>query len=612
MLQEWTLAKITLAVAAATALCIATTVGARAEGVNPPASTGALTGSGVAFVSTAAPNPHGLTGAEHATYTQLVADADNFAASHGALNPGQPGCGIVDFAQGLSAYPAAQQATVFALRMAAVAACDVDEVRETVAACIRWRIHIPGIVRVNPALGIVGVEAWAWFDEILGSGYVDTRYVSAAAAPAVSHQLLLTQSSHTWPPIAPNTVGNGGWSSRGQGVAGGAWFNANGVGVLNRVDIDCDSAQAGTAIDPANPNGAERSAAASSIRAQFRKPHQYGGSLTDLANALTLLGRWIDPGGSYNQVTSSWTDYWWDFDGDGSAEIQRPFHYGGAGASFDSGTATTATIAAYTGDVTHTYDEHGLWPLEARIRFTFHHHGTATWVREEYEYTEVWTSELSVPDAEYAGWAWEPDWTLPSGSCPSRLGSSCTLVLDYEYWDDVQTGTNTVCTPILEDAIDPVTGDPIIDPVTGNPVQVPAVDPITGDPLEDCVDVPVYTYTHLGSLYYWHYTSRYTCDGYTVHGGGWDGYTSDRNSYIGSSSSHSCRDTHSDTQRHLVCVGEGVFTCSGDGYFISAPRGWLSFEVDRELYRDLGIESHLGATYTDGYPVRRVWPYLTD
>ena len=57
---------------------------------------------------------------------------------------------------------------------------------------------------------------------------------------------------------------------------------------------------------------------------------------------------------------------------------------------------------------------------------------------------------------------------------------------------------------------------------------------------------------------------------------------------------------------------------------LGAPKHWLPFFVTREMYQDLDaarasaglpdldLEGSLGPTYTEGYPVRRLWPYLVD
>ena len=98
------------------------------EGLVGLPSKGALTGSAVVFVSTAPPGSTGQTPAEYAHYQALVASATADVAP--ALDPGSTTCGIFDFTAGLDAYAERDRATVYALRLAAIAnVCDDDEVR---------------------------------------------------------------------------------------------------------------------------------------------------------------------------------------------------------------------------------------------------------------------------------------------------------------------------------------------------------------------------------------------------------------------------------------------------------------------------------------------------
>ena len=101
---------------------------AHAERLGTLGLTGALTGSAVVFVSTAPPGSSGQTQAEYAHYQALVASARADVAP--ALDPGSTTCGIFDFTAGLDAYAERDRATVYALRLAAIAnVCDDDEVR---------------------------------------------------------------------------------------------------------------------------------------------------------------------------------------------------------------------------------------------------------------------------------------------------------------------------------------------------------------------------------------------------------------------------------------------------------------------------------------------------
>ena len=54
-----------------------------------------------------------------------------------------------------------------------------------------------GIVRINPALGIGNFESWAWFDGVLGSGYLQGGRISSPGMSATQ------PATRTWPGGVP-------------------------------------------------------------------------------------------------------------------------------------------------------------------------------------------------------------------------------------------------------------------------------------------------------------------------------------------------------------------------------------------------------------------------
>ena len=52
-------------------------------------------------------------------------------------------------------------------------------------------------MRINPALGIVNVESWAWFDGVLGSGYLQGGRISSPVMSATQ------PATRTWPGGVP-------------------------------------------------------------------------------------------------------------------------------------------------------------------------------------------------------------------------------------------------------------------------------------------------------------------------------------------------------------------------------------------------------------------------
>ena len=468
------------------------------------------------------------------------------------------------------------------------------------AACFHWILFIPGHVEVNPAIGIVNFETWAWMEGVLADGFENTPLEEPA--PIVRNVQLVSDGSVYDPNNAvllplPDPF------HAAQGLYGGAWLK-NSSPLLNGVPTSCTGNQGGNVIDQGGADGANKLGAARLLlglvygtTSVVLHPDLVAHTVNSIRADLDLLTRRIAR--VYVHATSQWDTFFWDFEGDRNDEYTINFWDNGSGDPFTSAGATQARIDAYAPNaISHTYTQAGRYDLQARINFQLISKGGWALIDERYRWIEIWPAQPTTPDSIAAGVSLTSNPPDPNYLCPARDGSICT-VSGTPQFHDIADGP-LACGQWERDPTPPPPYKRVI-PHNCLHWYQPTISVLNG----------LSTWT-------WDYTERLTCGGEWAvlpYPDFWD--ITDINTESGSAQPHNCRKYHyvtvqTSSERQNVfkhVTTQPAFTLYGKFY--------KSLDSSRS---DLDFQEHFGSNYRSSmpdnevvrYPVRRFWPYLVD
>ena len=270
--------------------------------------------------------------------------------------------------------------------------------------CFLFATYTPGVMHSNPDPGLVGFEAWFWVEGIAG-GYPGGNVL------ALNFDAGAQVSGSLWQP---------GWSaSNPPPDIEGIWAvdsNISGAPVWLPRNLDCRLSQLGQTLDRNAPTRHGSPAGLGYGEAAARGFFQSGGwSPVTGITYLPMRGTYdrlrhtvsqyaVDPDSVTFTGKLTLDPYNWEF-GDG-ADIQIYYADGGPGEILPPGPHTN--YGFYTGAVQHTYDYHGVFPVEVRISKSLQ--GTISYdYHEVHYYADEWDAAPVNGNRPSGTW---------SGSCP--------------------------------------------------------------------------------------------------------------------------------------------------------------------------------------------------
>ena len=286
--------------------------------------------------------------------------------------------------------------------------------------CFIVQITTPGTARANPDPGIVGVETWFWVEGILGG---DPSYTQLPAG----HPRIIGQGNRYAVNLAAD--GDGIWDGAAPGELGattadGIWLDTadrygwgcdkQGVGMMlnwrywpRSSDLDPDGSEAVARIPRFELGGRWRQQAWDQIRSELHGPDPGDTPTIQLRAVNDQVG--LVPQYTTFAGTLHLEEYQWSFTGVPDLNVPStwlklegtPYDKGGAGvkplnSNFDD-------PASYSGAIRHTYDYHGLF--NARVLVNRKLIGTLTYhYFETYHYDDRYTASDYAPVDR--GWGW--------------------------------------------------------------------------------------------------------------------------------------------------------------------------------------------------------------